>query len=277
MGTKVEQRTARDLVKKRYGEIASRDESCCEPSCCLDTTPRQLAEKIGYDSHQLDGVPEEANMGLGCGNPTAMAALRPGDVVLDLGSGAGLDAFIAARQVQPEGRVIGVDMTPEMLERARTNAVKAGLARVVDFREGYIEHLPVASDTIDVVISNCVINLSPDKGQVFREAFRVLKPGGRMAISDIILSEPLPAEIAESAASYVACIGGALTEAEYLGLMQEAGFVDIEWNRNPAGGFLVDLSEDPEIRAAIEHFGMEKVQRVADQIWSYRIEARKDG
>ena len=204
-----------------------------------------------------------------------LASLKPGETVVDLGSGAGFDALVSAERLGPEGRFIGVDMTPEMLERARTNAVNAGHARTVEFREGLIENLPVASDSVDVVISNCVINLSPDKAQVFREAYRVLKPGGRLAVSDIVLSEPLPPDIAKFAASWIACVGGALTEDEYFGHMRAAGFENIEHTRKPAGPMLTSNLQDPMWKAAVEVAGGERIRELSDTVFSYAITAEK--
>lgn len=215
------------LVRQGYSSIARSGTSCCGPAsaCCGD--PRQandaVAKVIGYSDEDIAAVPPGANMGLGCGNPLAHAALQPGETVLDLGSGAGFDCFLAAARVGPAGHVIGVDMTPDMLERARRNAAGSGHANV-EFRLGEIEHLPVADASIDVIVSNCVVNLSPDKVQVFREAWRVLKPGGRLVVSDIVLDGELPRAIRENAAAYVSCIAGAIQKAEYLEAMRVAGF-----------------------------------------------------
>jgi len=186
---------------------------------------------LGYDPQDLAAVPEGADLGLGCGNPQAIAELKPGETVLDLGSGAGLDCFLAARTVGPEGKVIGVDMTPEMLSRARKNAAKVRAANV-EFRLGEIEHLPVADNSIDVIISNCVINLSPDKPQVFREAYRVLKPGGRLAITDIVALAPLPCEWKQDLSLLSGCISGASTPQELTGFLTAAGFQDIQISVN---------------------------------------------
>jgi SAM-dependent methyltransferase len=182
---------------------------------------------VGYSPEELAAIPEEANLGLGCGNPTALAGLKEREIVLDLGSGAGIDCFLAAKKVGPKGRVIGVDMTPEMLDRARENARKSGLANV-EFRLGEIENLPVADDAVDVIISNCVINLSTDKPRVFREALRVLKPGGRLMVSDLALKKPLPPEIRGSVEAYVACIAGAMVKDDYLDAIRDAGFDSVQ-------------------------------------------------
>jgi len=186
-----------------------------------------VSKAIGYSEAELGSVPEGANLGLGCGNPLAFAALEEGDVVVDLGSGAGFDCFLAAQRVGPTGRVIGVDMTPEMLDRARANAARDRVTNV-EFRLGEIESLPVADGTADMVISNCVINLSTDKPRVFREALRVLKPGGRLMVSDLVLGQPLPASVARSVAAYAGCIAGALLKEDYLAAIRDAGFASVE-------------------------------------------------
>ena len=210
----------KDEVKKAYSKVAEVSTSCCGPSSRKD-----LALQFGYE---IEGVPETATESFaGCGNPIVLASLKEGEVVLDLGSGAGLDAFVAARKVGEKGMVIGVDMTPAMLEKARKAAEKAGLTNL-DFREGDIENLPVDDNSVDVIISNCVINLAPDKSKVFKEAFRVLRPGGRLAISDIVLDNELPAGVRESVGNYTGCLGGAILEDEYLGLISEAGFEKVE-------------------------------------------------
>ena len=217
-------------VREKYGEIAKSQADCgCAPGCCggnAGATKQEIGEYIGYDAEALAAVPEGANLGLGCGNPLAHAAVQAGEVVLDLGSGAGMDAFLAAREVGPSGRVIGVDMTPDMIERARENARGAGVANV-EFRLGEIERLPVADASVDIVISNCVINLSTDKPAVFAEAFRVLKPGGRMVVSDLVLKQPLSDDVRHSVEAYVGCVAGASLQTEYLALIREAGFGDV--------------------------------------------------
>jgi ubiquinone/menaquinone biosynthesis C-methylase UbiE len=182
---------------------------------------------VGYSAEELSSIPSDADLGLGCGNPAALAGLGKGETVLDLGSGAGIDCFLAARKVGPSGRVIGVDMTPEMLDRARENA-RTGGYKNVEFRLGEIENLPAADASVDVIISNCVINLSTDKERVFREAFRVLRPGGRLMVSDLVLKKPLPRAIRESVEVYVACVAGAMVKDDYLAAMRKAGFRKIE-------------------------------------------------
>jgi len=216
------------IVREGYAEIAKKNQCGCTPvnSCCGVTQAKEISKKIGYTTQEINAVPEGANLGLGCGNPTAYASLRKGEVVLDLGSGAGFDCFLAAKKVGKTGRVIGVDMTPEMLDKARENADKGGY-RNVEFRLGEIENLPVADKTVDIVISNCVINLSSDKKRVFTEAFRVLKPGGRLMVSDIVLSQELPQFIKNSVAGYVGCISGAILKEKYLDAIHEAGFYDV--------------------------------------------------
>jgi SAM-dependent methyltransferase len=226
----------KDMVRARYGGIAAAAAaSCCAPaasSCCgPETAPHDKARRMGYSEAELAAVPEGANLGLGCGNPQAIAALEPGEVVIDLGSGAGFDCFLAARQVGDSGRVIGIDMTHEMLQKARDNAASIGVSNV-EFRLGELEHLPTADNTADVVISNCVINLVPDKAQVFRESFRVLKPGGRLAVSDIINIAPLPAELRGDPALLCGCVAGAAPAERIEAWLSEAGFVDVHVTPN---------------------------------------------
>lgn len=218
----------RDVVREGYARIAETGESCCGPkrSCCGVSAQHALSERVGYDASDLSALPEGADMGLSCGNPTAIAALQEGETILDLGSGGGLDVFIAGRKVGPTGRVIGVDMTPEMIAKARRAATvyrsRTGWNNV-EFRLGEIEHLPVADNSVDAVISNCVINLSPDKPQVWREIARVLRPGGRVAVSDLALKQPLPPEIVGMVAALVGCIAGAVLIDDTKRMVRDAG------------------------------------------------------
>ena len=230
----IDSETVRQKVREGYGKIAGSGGSCCGPTpTCCGSSPvasEDLAKHIGYSAEELAALPEGANMGLSCGNPNALAALQPGETVLDLGSGGGFDVFIAGRKVGPAGRAIGADMTPEMLAKARKNIAtyreRTGLDNV-EFRLGEIEHLPVADNSVDAIISNCVINLSPDKPQVWREIARVLKPGGRVAVSDLALLKPLPHAIAEMVEALVGCVAGAVLVSDTERMVKEAGLTDI--------------------------------------------------
>jgi arsenite methyltransferase len=221
----------RAQVRKRYGAVARSAGGCCTPAgaggasgCCDASLPAlDYTLALGYSAGEAAQVPQGANLGLGCGNPVAIASLQPGETVLDLGSGAGFDCFLAARQVGPGGHVIGVDMTPDMVERARDNAASTGFGWV-EFRLGEIEHLPVADGSVDLIMSNCVINLSPDKPAVFAEAYRVLRPGGRLAIADTVSTVDLPEEVRRDLALWAGCIAGSATVAELESMLREAGF-----------------------------------------------------
>ena len=217
-------------VRDNYAKVATEGSCCSGPvtNCCgQESLVKEISSSIGYTREDMDKVPEGSNLGLGCGNPIALASLKKGEIVLDLGSGAGFDCFLAADKVGPEGKVIGVDMTPEMLEKARENAQKDNINNI-EFRLGEIENLPVADGVIDIIISNCVINLSTDKGKVFSEAFRVLKPGGRIMVSDIVLTRELPDIIRENVSAYVGCIAGAVIKEDYLEAIRKAGFTDVK-------------------------------------------------
>lgn len=215
----------RSAVRDRYARTARQaDQGGCGCGCGCGGASQ--SEQLGYERSDLQAIPAEADLGLGCGNPTALAGLQAGETVLDLGSGGGIDCFLAARRVGPAGRVIGVDMTAEMIDRSRAAARQGGFQNV-EFRLGEIENLPVADASVDAVISNCVINLSPDKGRVFREAFRALKAGGRLLVSDIVLTGELPAGAREDAELWAACVSGALPEQQYLSLIREAGFTEV--------------------------------------------------
>ncbi len=262
----MDQSEIKELVRARYGSLAVAAEAsaCCAPAgsgCCGPSTDApDKALCMGYSEADLAMVPEGANLGLGCGNPQAIAAMQPGETVVDLGSGAGFDCFLAARQVGTTGQVIGIDMTHEMLAKARDNASKIGAGNV-EFRLGELEHLPVADSTADVVISNCVINLVPDKAQVFREAFRVLKPGGRLAVSDIVGTAPLPADLVADPALVCGCIAGAAPAGQIEQWLRAAGFAEIE------------VTAKPESRAMIKEWAPGR--GVEDYVVSAAIEARK--
>ena len=257
----------REQVKQGYTRVVE----------SFDDTERanELARRVGYDDEQLAALPEGTNLGVGCGNPTAIAALRPGETVLDLGSGAGMDSFLAAREVGPTGRVIGVDMTPAMIEKARENAHKTGLGNV-EFRQGRIEELPLEDESVDVILSNCVINLSPDKESVYREAYRVLRPGGRMMVSDIVLERPLPAAVIESVGAYLGCVGGATLRPQYLETIHKAGFTDVRVDREAS--FLDAIAlEDPMVQDLLKQLGVsfEEAKEYAASVTSLHISARK--
>ncbi|MEW5912803.1 MAG: arsenite methyltransferase [Thermodesulfobacteriota bacterium] len=230
-------------VRDRYSRAAqgggpSPDISLPTGCCCGGVDPQQISSALGYSAQEIAAAPEGANLGLGCGNPQALAQLQPGETVLDLGCGGGFDCFLAARQVGPQGLVIGVDMTPEMIARARANAAKVEAANV-SFRLGEIEHLPVADACVDVIISNCVINLAADKRAVYAEAFRVLRPGGRLAISDVVAFAPLPPEMKQDLSLWASCAAGAELEGDLRAILQETGFSDIAIELNPASaGFI---------------------------------------
>lgn len=220
--------TLREQVRSRYGSIARSGGSCCPSGGCgsAPADAEGYAAKLGYAPDDVSSVPDGADMGLGCGNPHAIAGLKTGETVLDLGSGGGLDCFLASRQVGPEGRVIGVDMTPDMVSKARRAAREAGYVNV-EFRLGEIEHLPVADGTVDVILSNCVINLSPDKQSVFNDAFRVLRPGGRLAVSDVVAVRELPDSMRNDAGILCGCVGGAALVADIEQMLRNAGFSDV--------------------------------------------------
>jgi arsenite methyltransferase len=291
----MDQEKIKETVRNRYGEIAKAGgilpknapgsdhqkrmlpmASCCSPadassqaqgSCCGtdDFSTDQMAAymgKLGYSKEDLASVPDGANMMLGCGNPLALASLKPGETVVDLGSGGGFDCFLAAKEVGEAGRVIGVDMTPDMVSKARKNVDKIQ-AKNVEFRLGEIEHLPIADNTADIIMSNCVINLSPDKMSVYRDAFRVLKPGGRLAISDVVATAPVPDDIKEDLNLLSACIGGAATITDTQKMLQEAGFMEIR------------VTPKGNSREIIQEWAPGKIKKAADYVVSAYIEARK--
>jgi SAM-dependent methyltransferase len=277
----LEDEAVRQKVREGYGQIAVTEKSACcgsGVSCCgsAPAAVEELVRHIGYSTDDLAVLPEGANMGLSCGNPTAIAALQPGEVVLDLGAGGGFDVFIAGRKLGATGRAIGVDMTPEMLAKARRNATtyreNTGLDNV-EFRLGEIEHLPVADASVDVVISNCVINLSPDKPQVWREMARVLKPGGRVAVSDLALLKPLPAAVVSMVEALIGCVAGAVLLSETEQIARAAGLVDIVLT--PKSDYVTGLTDwnDPLYRQILEH--LPAGEKPADYITSLEVKARK--
>jgi SAM-dependent methyltransferase len=273
----------KEAVRESYGKIAKSTSVVTEissaPSCCGQTdtstekipavsccgpgiTPEQISAIMGYSKEDILSVPDGANMGLGCGNPVALASLKPGETVVDLGAGGGFDSFLAAKQVGETGQIIGVDMTPEMVSKARMNAEKIG-TKNIEFRLGEIEHLPVADNRADIIMSNCVINLSPDKPSVYREAFRVLKPGGRLAISDVLATATLPIEIQKDLALLAACIGGAATIDDTVKMLEEAGFENIK------------ITPKDESRKLISQWAPGESKNAGDYVVSAYIEAVK--
>lgn len=266
------------IVRDRYANVAKTNGSCCaSKSGCCSSPNKQVSSMIGYSQEEMDSVPEGANLGLGCGNPTALASLKEGERVLDLGSGAGFDCFLAAKKVGPEGKVIGVDMTPEMLDKARANAKKGNYTNV-EFRLGEIENLPVADNAVDVIISNCVINLAPNKKRVFEEAFRVLAPNGRLMVSDIVLLKKLPESIQSNVEAYAGCIAGAELKDKYLELMQNAGFSQIKVLEEKTYPLEYVISEST-LKEAIKMTNMteDEVKQAANIIVSVKVSATKKG
>jgi SAM-dependent methyltransferase len=273
-------------VRENYARIArgekthytTSETSCCgseDISCCGSNAPSELSKSIGYSDEEMGEVPDGANLGLGCGNPVALASLSEGETVLDLGSGAGFDCFLAANRVGSNGRVIGVDMTDDMLEKARENAEKGGYGNV-EFRKGFIEELPVDDDEVDAIISNCVINLSPEKDKVFEESLRVLKPGGRLMVSDLVLKRELPAEIRASVTAYVGCVSGADIRGIYLERIRKAGFERIEIVDEST--FPLDcLANDTTIDELLEETGLSKkaLAEALEDVSSVKVSAYK--
>ncbi len=265
-------------VREGYAQIAKKESSCCASvslSCGSAALAQTISKNIGYTDEELESIPEGANLGLGCGNPVALASLAEGETVLDLGSGAGFDCFLAANRVGKEGRVIGVDMTLEMIEKARENAQK-GNYQNVEFRLGEIENTPAADNSVDVVISNCVINLSPDKNKVFSDTFRVLKPGGRLMVSDIVLLKELPDFIKDSIEAYIGCISGAIMKDEYLKAIEEAGFHEVKIIGE--ANFPIDcIVNDPTAKAIIDKLNLSTgiIENFASAVISIKVQAIK--
>jgi len=267
-------------VREGYAEIAKKKSPCCAPSCSCGTSSdlsEDISRKIGYGDEEINAVPNGANMGLGCGNPTALASLKKGEIVLDLGSGTGFDCFLAANKVGDTGKVIGVDMTEEMIEKAKKNA-RSGNYKNVEFRLGEIESLPVEDNSVDVIISNCVINLSPDKEKVFSEAFRVLAPGGRLMISDIVLLRELPDLIKKSVEAYIGCLSGAVMKDRYIGMIKKAGFKKIKIIEESY--FPVEwMANDATAKAIIENLKLthEDINNIARSVASVKVSGVKPG
>lgn len=270
----MEKEKIKKAVREGYAKIAKKESSCCAPvkSCCGSANVAEdISRKIGYTDEELKSAPKGANLGLGCGNPVALASLREGETVLDLGSGAGFDCFLVAQKVGKKGKVIGVDMTPEMVEKARENVRKSKYGNV-EFRLGEIENLPVSDNSVDVVISNCVINLSPDKRRVFKEAFRVLTPGGRLMISDIVLLKELPDFIKNFIEAYIRCLSGAIMKDKYIYAIKTAGFQDVQIIDETS--FPIEcMANDPTAKAIVENLKIppEKVKEIADSVMSIKV------
>jgi arsenite methyltransferase len=263
-------------VRTRYGKIAKNSGSGCSSTCgCGTQSSAEMSKMVGYSDEEMAAVPEGANLGLGCGNPTALASLKEGERVLDLGSGAGFDCFLAARKVGKMGKAIGVDMTPDMLDKARANAIKGEYTNV-EFRLGEIENLPVADSSVDVVISNCVINLSTDKKRVFEEAYRVLAPKGRLMVSDIVLLEELPEVVQENAEAYGACVAGAEIKSKYLGLIEKAGFQNVKVVKETVFP-IEDVLSDVSVQKVVDSLGLspEQLKKLEKSVVSIKVSAVK--
>lgn len=265
----------RKFVKDGYAKIANSDihRNCCNSKNCCGTTTstKTISKGIGYSDREINSVPDGANLGLGCGNPIALASLKKEETVLDLGSGAGFDCFLAANKVGKTGKVIGIDMTPEMIKKATRNAQK-GNYNNVEFRLGEIENMPVDDNSIDIVISNCVINLSPEKDKVFKEAFRILKPGGRIMVSDIVLTNKLPGCIKDSIEAYIGCLSGAIMKNKYIGIIKAAGFHNVKIIEETS--FPIDyMANDPTANTLIKKFNVsaEKIKQTANSISSIKV------
>jgi arsenite methyltransferase len=297
----MEEKEIKKVVRSRYGSIARNSSSCCGPSntvtnpnsSCCGPTPTisnpqssccgsssgpsisNLSKLVGYSDEEISSVPEGSNLGLGCGNPLAHASIKEGDIVLDLGSGAGFDSFLASKRVGKTGKVIGVDMTPDMVDKARENAIKGNIENV-EFRLGEIEHLPVADNSVDLIISNCVINLVPNKEQVFQDAYRVLKPGGKLMISDIVLQKELPDYVKKSIDAYIGCVSGASLMDDYISKIKMAGFKEVKILSQIS--FPVDMILiNPDIMEQVKQIGipMDEVESIAKSVVSIKFEARK--
>jgi arsenite methyltransferase len=273
----IKEKEIKRAVREGYASIAKQATSYyAARSCCgCAQAPEEISKRMGYTDEEINAVPPESNLGLGCGNPVAMALLNEGETVLDMGAGAGFDCFLASAKVGPKGKVIGVDMTSEMVEKARTNARKAGYTNI-DFRQGDLENMPVADNFVDVVISNCVINLVPNKRMVFREAFRVLKPGGRLAVSDVVLRKELPSFVKQSTKAYIGCLAGAIMKEEYLGIIESVGFNNVEVIEEtafPIESLLCETSAP--VAMEMPKISPEDIRDAADSVSSIKVKAIK--
>ncbi len=264
----------KDFIKKIYGSIAKgTKKGCCETttSCCSGT---KVSQRIGYSKEELDLIPKESDMGLGCGNPVALASLQEGETVVDLGSGGGIDVFLAAKRVGNRGRVIGIDMTEEMIKKAKKNVKKSGFKNV-EFKLGDIENIPLENNIADCVISNCVINLASDKQKVFNEAFRVLKPGGRLMVSDMVLIRDLPEKILNSTEMYTGCIAGALKKEDYLSKIRNSGFNNITIVKEDAISLLDYIGSDKVVSESVKDMSKDEINSISSAVVSIKISAKK--
>jgi len=273
----MKEREIKRAVKEGYARIAKQATSyyasrgCCG---CSDVS-EEICRRLGYSEEEIQAAPPESNLGLGCGNPVSLATLKEGETVLDMGSGAGFDCFLASTKVGSSGKVIGVDITSEMVDKARANARKAGYSNI-DFRQGDLENMPVADNYVDVVISNCVINLVPNKKMVFKEAFRVLKPGGRLAVSDVVLQRELPEFVKRSTEAYIGCLAGAIMKEEYLEIIKNVGFQDIRVvaeSSFPIESLICETAESARVESP--KISAEQLEEVADSVLSIKISAVK--
>ena len=264
----------KDFIKKIYGSIAKREKKTCSGPTCCSPNNSLVSEKVGYTKKELDSIPGGADMGLGCGNPVALASLEKGETVVDLGAGGGIDAFLAAKRVGDSGKVIGIDMTEDMLKKANSNAKKGGFNNV-EFRLGDIENIPLEDNIADCIISNCVINLAEDKQKVFNEALRVLKPGGRLMISDMVLLGDLPEKVLKSAEMYAGCIAGALRKEDYLGKIKKAGFSNIEVVKEDPVRLSDYIGSDKVISDIASGMSKKEISDIDKTVVSIKISAKK--
>lgn len=273
----MKEREIKRAVREGYARIAKRATSYYDSKSCCGCTdlPEEISKRLGYTDEEIQAVPPGSNLGLGCGNPVALASIKEGEIVLDMGSGAGFDCFLASHQVGKNGKVIGVDMTSEMVEKARANARKGGYTNI-DFRQGDLENMPVADNYVDVVISNCVINLVPSKDRPFREAFRVLKPGGRLAVSDIVLLKDLPEFVQRSTEAYIGCLAGAIMKGDYLNIIKSEGFINIrvmDESSFPIESLVSESAESPI--QDMPKLSQEQLRDLSDSISSIKVSATK--